>query len=76
MHICDTDRATVFLGDEDKTRDGVPFYPTAKLGDWGLAKKCKVNVRRARNPGDHLGVGSKGWQAPVSISHIAILNRC
>lgn len=74
--IGDTDRATVFLGFEDETSGGVPYYPTAQLGDWGLAKKCKLNVRRRRNPHSHLGAGTKGWQAPVSINHIAIRNCC
>lgn len=76
MHLDHTDRATVFLGNEDESPGGVPFYPTAKLGDWGLAKKCNLNDRRAKNPGNHLGVGTRGWQAPVSINLVAILNRC
>jgi len=54
----------VFLGYEDSGIGGVPYYPTAKLGDFGVARKCDL-----KDPGNSnrlLEAGTKGWQAPVS----------
>lgn len=54
----------VFLG--DKSRSGpndFDFYPTPKLGDFGLAELTSRDD--PKNPTDYHEVGTNGWRAPV-----------
>lgn len=50
----------VFLGLE--TDDGFPFYPTPKLGDFGVA--VRTSSLDGENPGNLLGCGTWGYFAP------------
>ena len=50
----------VFLGIEDL--NGFPFYPTAKLGDYGLA--VKTNLSDQNNPWRLTGAGTRRYLAP------------
>lgn len=43
----------------------MPFYPIAKLGDFGLA--ITTHHKDHTNPHDHLGAGTPGYLAPVSV---------
>ena len=39
------------------------FYPTVKVGDFGLAEQ--ISLDDPLNPSKMRGYGTKGWQAPV-----------
>ena len=53
----------VFLGVENPEK-GFPFYPVAKLGDFGLA--IMTNKHDEHNPHGWVGAGTLGYLAPVS----------
>lgn len=59
----------VFLGKENP-RKGLPFYPIAKLGDFGLA--ITTNHNDYSNPHDYLGAGTSGYLAPVSAEILQV----
>lgn len=50
----------VFLANPDLAEN--PFYPVAKLGDWGLA--IETAISDSRNPGYYTGAGTRGYMAP------------
>lgn len=49
-------QSPVFLGYENKHRDGVPYYPVAKLGDFGAT--CQTYESDDENPIDLCELGS------------------
>ena len=51
----------------EDNQSGIPFYPVAKLGDWGLARQTHAND--PNNPAVLLKAGTPGYKAPVS-AHI------
>ncbi|KAK0509162.1 hypothetical protein JMJ35_008533 [Cladonia borealis] len=51
----------IFLGGENK-HTGLPFYPTAKMGDFGLA--IETNISDPQNPHDYAGCGTANYMAP------------
>lgn len=53
----------VFLDKEDM-KDGIPFYPLSKLGDWGLARETHADD--PDNPTRLRQAGTPGYKAPVS----------
>ena len=55
---------SVFLGYEDASKS-FPFYPVAKLGDFGLA--VMTNRDDPKNPATYKHWGTKGYKAPVSV---------
>ena len=55
---------SVFLGYENADK-GFPFYPVAKLGDFGLA--TVTNRDDPKNPAEYRGCGTPGYKAPVSV---------
>lgn len=57
------------MSTEDR-KGGIPFYPMAKLGDWGLARQ--THAIDPDNPTLLHGAGTRGYQAPVSISFTRI----
>ena len=59
-----TDSLLVFLGEESSGPKGVPYYPTPKLGDWGLVRK--MDQTDENNPENHLDTGTVVYMAPVS----------
>ena len=54
---------SVFLGAENAMK-GFPFYPVAKLGDFGFG--VMTNHEDATNPSRLRGAGTDGYFAPVS----------
>lgn len=50
---------------------GVPYYPTAKLGDFGVSRECYL--RDPKNPEHLMEAGTRGWQAPVSTNRLTLL---
>ena len=52
----------VFLGKENAEK-GYPFYPVAKLGDYGIA--VMTNDNDPYNPHAYRGPGTPGYYAPV-----------
>ena len=58
-----TQPVSVFLGEENAEK-GFPFYPVAKLGDFGLA--VTTNSEDLSNPRNYRGPGTRGYKAPVS----------
>lgn len=64
-----TQQKSVFLGKENP-RKGLPFYPIAKLGDFGLA--VTTNHNDGSNPHDYLGAGTSGYLAPVSAEILQV----
>lgn len=50
----------VFLGLENP--HGIPFYPVAKLGDWGLA--VQTGIDDPGNPRKLTGAGTRAYMAP------------
>lgn len=63
-----TQPLSVFLGDENPEK-GFPFYPVAKLGDYGLA--VTTNREDLSNPRNYRGPGTRGYKAPVSSEMLA-----
>jgi len=55
------DSRVVFLGDENP--NGLAFYPTPKLGDFGLV--VKTNLADTSNPGGLRGAGTPKYMPPV-----------
>lgn len=55
-----TNLPTVFLANPDLAEN--PFYPVAKLGDWGLA--IETAISDSRNPRYYTGAGTRGYMAP------------
>lgn len=54
----------VFLGNEGSYFSAFPFYPTAKVGDFGLAER--TNGMDPNNPRGLQGAGTRAYMAPVS----------
>ena len=63
-----TQPVSVFLGEENPEK-GFPFYPVAKLGDYGLA--VTTNGEDLSNPRNYRGPGTRGYKAPVSSEMLA-----
>ena len=63
-HWDDSPIKSVFLGYENADK-GFPFYPVAKLGDFGLA--TMTNRDDPKNPAEYRGWGTPGYIAPVSM---------
>ena len=55
---------SVFLGYEDASKS-FPFYPVAKLGDFGIA--VMTNRDDPKNPATYKHWGTVGYKAPVSV---------
>lgn len=51
--------------DTEDRKSGIPFYPTAKLGDWGLARLTHAND--PDNPSNLRKAGTPGYKPPVSV---------
>ena len=64
LHWDNSPNKSVFLGYENADR-GFPFYPVAKLGDFGLA--TMTNRDDPKNPAEYRGWGTRGYKAPVSV---------
>ena len=62
---------SVFLGYENANK-GFPFYPVAKLGDFGMA--VMTNRDDPKNPARYKRWGTEGYRAPVSVQDPAELN--
>lgn len=61
----DSHEAIVFLGSEDARHEAdLPYYPIAKLGDWGFAQQTWSND--PANPDLYQNAGTTGYMAPVS----------
>lgn len=54
------DPPKVFLANPDPAEN--PFYPVAKLGDWGLA--VETSISDTRNPRRYVGAGTRNYMAP------------
>lgn len=65
-----TNASIVLLSDETK-KGPFAFYPTAKIGDFGMA----IDTHRGDtwNPDSYTRAGTKGYHAPVSILFCAHL---
>ena len=58
-------RLAVFLGLENHEVGGCSYYPVAKLGDYGLARK--IEPMDPKNPAKYCGEGTHKYMAPVSL---------
>lgn len=64
----------VFLGHDSLGEPKFPYYPTPKLGDFGLA----INTHRydKMNPRMYDGMGSRAYRAPVCPHDLYIHDNC
>lgn len=59
--------AAVFLAaPRGYDEDGIPSYPTARLGDFGLA--LITGEEDSNNPAKFKGIGTPGYKAPVGVA--------
>lgn len=51
--------------------DGIPIYPTARLGDFGLA--LITGEEDSDNPKKFKGIGTMGYRAPVGVALLPLV---
>ena len=64
LHWYNSPIKPVLLGYENADK-GFPFYPVAKLGDFGVATMTYGDD--TKNPAEYKGWGTPGYMAPVSM---------